>query len=36
MTNISILPGEKPLTLEQLIADHRPRHLHGDQPLLVN
>ncbi len=36
MTNISILPGEKPLTREQLIADTESRNLHGDQPLLVD
>ena len=36
MTNVSILPGEKPLTLEQLIAATDHAHLHGDQPVLVD
>ena len=36
MTNISILPGEKPLTLEQLIADTDHGILHGDEPVVVD
>ena len=36
MTNVSVLPGDKPLTLEDLISFDRPRHSHADQQVVVD
>ena len=36
MTNISLLPGEKPLSLEATDCFHRSRDSDADQPLLVD
>ncbi len=36
MTNVSILPGEKPLTLRAVDWRYRRRHIYGDEPVVVD